>query len=177
MKKLLVALGLSTFLALSACNTDNLEGSNTDDSIGAQDDVSEEVVDASDTDSSSEDLEETTDVEESDSSVDEDEKAQPSDDDRYELYDSYQNEMDSVYYSLEELKAVLYVGMNYVTYLDETTGEFPILETFTDENTGDILDVFIANDGFLGVLNTPEEGIKNLISFHDMHEAADYFEE
>ena len=191
MKKLFLTIGLTTLIALSACSG-NAQTTTNEDPAGAQEqvnDVSEnEQVEDNDTseveetdDDVSDETEETDDDvsdETEDVSDDADESTQDENEEStkedQDKYDSYLDEMDSVYYTLDELKAVFYIGMDYTTYLDEITGEFEILETFVDENSDDSLDVFMANDGFLGVLYTPDEGIKNIIRFKDMHEAAAY---
>lgn len=180
MKKLFLTIGLTTLIALSACSG-NAQTTTNEDPANAQEqvnDVSEnEQVEDNDT-SEVEETDEDVSDETEDVSDDADESTQDeneeSTNEEQDKYDSYLDEMDSVYYTLDELKAVFYVGMDYTTYLDEITGEFEILETFVDESSDDKLDVFMANDGFLGVLYTPDEGIKNIIRFKDMHEAADY---
>ena len=173
MKKLFLTIGLTTLIALSACSG-NAQTTTNEDPAGAQEqvnDVSEnEQVEDNDT-SEVEETDEDVSDDADESTQDENEESTKEDQDKY---DSYLDEMDSVYYTLDELKAVFYIGMDYTTYLDEITGEFEILETFVDENSDDSLDVFMANDGFLGVLYTPDEGIKNIIRFKDMHEAAAY---
>lgn len=85
------------------------------------------------------------------------------------------SEEDEVTFSVKELEAVFYIGMNYTTYLDEVTGVFEIEQTYTDEDSNDILDVFKAYDGYLGIVYSPDEGIKQLLHYDNVNEASSYF--
>ncbi|TSB44914.1 hypothetical protein [Alkalicoccobacillus porphyridii] len=170
MKKYLLSTGFAALIVLSACGT-NGDNNDTagDDPTDAQEEIDEDNQEeqASDTETNDEDQaddgteEDTTDSTESPTS----------DDGTVEDPE----ETDETFYSLDELEPVFYVGMDYGTYYEELQA-FPIDKTIQNEEEGQYLDLFPANDGYLGVLSSEEEGIINIHRFQSLDEADGYFD-
>ncbi|WYP25650.1 hypothetical protein NSQ54_15180 [Alkalihalobacillus sp. FSL W8-0930] len=154
MKYTWIGFGIIGCLLLAACNGT----SGAPDQVGA--DASEvEETQVVETVTEEKQTEDSTDIEDVASVETEEDKS----------------EENEVTFSVNELEAVFYIGMNYTTYLDEVTGVFEIEQTYTDEDSTDMLDVFKAYDGYLGILYSPEEGIKQFLHFDDTNEANSYF--
>lgn len=152
MKNAWIGIGMTFCLLLAACGTSDEPNQVKAGSDGGEE-ISTSPDEAKTEDSPSEDeneasLEEATDT---------------------------QGEESDVTFSIEELEAVFYIGMNYTTYLDEVTGVFEIEHTYTDEDSNDMLDVFEAYDGYLAILYSPDEGIKQFIHYDNATEASSFF--
>ncbi|MBM0065946.1 hypothetical protein [Alkalicoccobacillus gibsonii] len=76
---------------------------------------------------------------------------------------------------MSELEEVFYKGMTYNDFVEAFTGKYHILEAYLNEESNQVLYVFLASDGFLGVLETPNEGLQKFERFQDMHDASQYF--
>ncbi|MFK3938368.1 hypothetical protein ACI2JA_12790 [Alkalihalobacillus sp. NPDC078783] len=154
MKNIWIGFGIIFCLFLAACNGTP----EAPDQVGA--DASEvEETQVVETATEEKQTEDSTDIEDEASAETEENK----------------NEEDEVTFSVKELEAVFYIGMNYTTYLDEVTGVFEIEQTYTDGDSNDMLDVFEAYDGYLGIVYSPEEGIKQFLHYQDANEANSYF--
>ena len=89
--------------------------------------------------------------------------------------DAEDQQTDEPTYSLDELEPVFYVGMDYGTYYEELQ-DYHFAKTIQNEEEGQYLDLFIANDGYLGILNSEEEGIINTHRYQSLDEADGYFD-
>ncbi|MBM0066284.1 hypothetical protein [Alkalicoccobacillus gibsonii] len=150
MKNLWIGLGLMICLFLAACN-------------GTSDTSNQVVADTNEVDEAS-----TSEAEQTENSL------EAEDESSLEIEETT-NEEEQVTFSVKELEAVFYIGMNYTTYLDEVTGVFEIEQTYVDEHSNDMLDVFEAYDGYLGIVYSPDEGIKQLLHYQEANEASSYF--
>lgn len=72
------------------------------------------------------------------------------------------------------MKDIIYSGMDYNTYTEETMFEFMLSESYFNESDSVSFDVWIAQDGFLGVEVTPENGVGDMLEFNTMVEADEY---
>lgn len=155
MKNIWIGFGLMICLFLAACN-------------GTSDTSNQVVADTNEVEETQVDEASTSEEEQTENSSDaEDEASVVTEEDK--------SEENEVTFSVNELEAVFYIGMNYTTYLDEVTGVFEIEQTYTDEDSTDMLDVFEAYDGYLGIVYSPDEGIKQLLHYQEANEASTYF--
>ncbi|MEY8751979.1 hypothetical protein [Alkalicoccobacillus gibsonii] len=155
MKNIWIGFGLMICLFLAACN-------------GTSDTSKQVVADTNEVEETQVDEASTSEEEQTENSSDaEDESSLET--------EETTTEEDQVTFSVQELEAVFYIGMNYTTYLDEVTGVFEIEQTYVDEHSNDMLDVFKAYDGYLGIVYSPDEGIKQLLHYQEANEASSYF--
>lgn len=165
MKNYLAMTGFAALLVLSACGaTDNENEANSEPT-----ESQEEIVDETQDEQVSENAESQT--EDAEEEVATDSNVSPTSDD--DAVDS--NDTEDIPYSLDELEAVFYVGMDYGTYYEELQ-KFHFAKTIMNEEEGQFLDLYPAYDGYLGILNSEEEGIINIHRFQSLEEADSFFE-
>ncbi|WP_078392853.1 DUF308 domain-containing protein [Shouchella patagoniensis] len=92
-----------------------------------------------------------------------------------DLFESYIEAQAEATYTKEDIEMTFYKGMDYPTYQTEALGNIMLAEAYFNEQTSVALDVVIANDGFIGILNTTDDGITGHVHFDDMYEAKAYF--
>ncbi|WDF02940.1 hypothetical protein [Shouchella hunanensis] len=90
------------------------------------------------------------------------------------LFESYEESRSESDYDLSQMQEIIYTGMDYNTYIDETMFEFMIAEGYFNDTDDKSFDVWIAQDGFLGVEVTPDNGVLDILEFSTMIEADEY---
>lgn len=100
---------------------------------------------------------------------------EPSTEELEEMYQGFENDQEDAQFDMNEIESNYPVGMDYNTYNEELLGVLTFASSELEESTGNLLDVVIAKDGFIGILNSPDDGIIEHIRFSDMYEADAYF--
>lgn len=202
MKKnyLLVTLGLLSALTLAACGSGNdtsalKNNNNTEQKTTETTETTEKETDPTSDESDTEDSEKKSketnsttaesdsnetarkDTDTNKSAGDDANDADTSDEhssDSDDLFQSYEEAKSESNYSMSQMKDIIYSGMDYNTYTEETMFEFMLSESYFNESDSVSFDVWIAQDGFLGVEVTPENGVGDMLEFNTMVEADEY---
>ncbi|GAF22714.1 phage-related protein [Bacillus sp. JCM 19047] len=156
-KYIIMSVGMIATLTLGACT-------DTDESTEPVTSTAEESDDAVVESEAGNDEEEAN-------NSDEEEEITLDTDDLFETYEEAKSESD---YNLSQMQDLVYSGMDYETYIDETMFELMLSESYFNESDSVSFDVWIAQDGFLGVEVTPENGVSDIREFNTMVEADEY---